>query len=178
MLLSFFFSFFLKVTVRNLESSQAWPLVLVCYQFVYVSLVTLLSIFSHLAFRYLQCYLSLIDVFVLFSFRRFLQRTGILQVQEGGIIATIGVTTMVREKGTGTLIQSHELLGATIATKLRNQAQGQTGWQRVRIGLRGLGVLRDMTHSPHITLKTVHCAPAPHTVVPQMWHMACIRYQL
>lgn len=85
---------------------------------------------------------------------------------------------MVREKGTGTLIQSHELLGATIATKLRNQAQGQTGWQRVRIGLRGLGVLRDMTHFPHITLKMVHCAPAPHTVVPQMWHMACIRYQL
>lgn len=126
----------------------------------------------------MKCQDIVLGLGLTFPILRFLQRTGILQVQEGGIIATIGVTTMVREKGTGTLIQSHELLGATIATKLRNQAQGQTGWQRVRIGLRGLGVLRDMTHSPHITLKMVHCAPAPHTVVPQMWHMACIRYQL
>lgn len=88
------------------------------------------------------------------------------------------MTTMVIEKETGILIQSHELLAATtVATKVRSQIQEQTVWQLVRAEPKGHGAHIGRTHSLHINLKMVLSAQTLRRVVPQMLHMACIRYQ-
>jgi len=55
------------------------------------------------------------------------------------------VISMVTEKGIGMLTQSREQVGVAItAVKLRDLAQGQKSWQRVRAILKDHGVHIDL----------------------------------
>lgn len=83
----------------------------------------------------------------------------------------IEMTITVIEKGTGTTIRSHVLLGAATATaaaKLKSQTQDQTGWQQVRAELTGLGAHIDMTHFLHISLRMVQSTQTLRRVVLPM----------
>lgn len=102
-------------------------------------------------------------------FRSFLLGTDNRLVPDEGITTMIEVITMVIEKGTGTLIPSHVLLGAATAVpKLKSQTQDQTGWWQVRAEMTGLGVHIDETHFLHTSLRMVQSAQTRRRVVLPM----------
>ncbi|PQP95595.1 uncharacterized protein Pyn_10368 [Prunus yedoensis var. nudiflora] len=82
-----------------------------------------------------------------------------------------------REGNWNTNSKSRASGATTVATKVRSQIQEQTVWQLVRAELKGHGAHIGRTHSLHINLKMVLSAQTLRRVVPQMLHMACIRYQ-
>ena len=97
---------------------------------------------------------------------------------EGGTTTIIEVTTMGIGRETGISIINHALLGAiAIATKVRSQTQGWTGWLLVITGQTGRGAHTSMTLYLLTRPKMDHYTLIPARVLLPMWRMACILFQ-